>query len=71
MIYRLLYKKITEMAFMVRTYGSAPYRIAAVHGGPGALGDLGDLAYELQTKTGYSVLEPIQTLTAIRELLDN
>ncbi len=58
------------MAFMVRTYGSAPYRIAAVHGGPGALGDLGDLAYELQTKTGYSVLEPIQTRTAIRELLD-
>lgn len=43
----------------VRKYGDGPYRVAVVHGGPGALGGLAPLAREIARYRG--VLEPIQT----------
>ncbi|HWI66716.1 MAG TPA: alpha/beta hydrolase [Symbiobacteriaceae bacterium] len=43
----------------LRLYGDAPYRIAVVHGGPGAPGSVAAIARELSTEHG--VLEPLQT----------
>ena len=45
----------------VRYYGSAPYQVAVVHGGPGAPGSVAAIARELSKKR--SILEPIQTKT--------
>ena len=42
-----------------RRYGSAPFRVAVVHGGPGAAGDMAAVAHELCSDRG--VLEPLQT----------
>ena len=42
-----------------RRYGSAPFRVAVVHGGPGAAGDMAAVAHELSSDRG--VLEPLQT----------
>jgi len=42
-----------------RTYGSLPYSIAVVHGGPGAAGEMAPVARELSDTQG--ILEPIQT----------
>jgi pimeloyl-ACP methyl ester carboxylesterase len=44
-------------------HGNSPYHIVAVHGGPGAQGDLSNLAEELSKISG--VLEPYQTLNSI------
>jgi pimeloyl-ACP methyl ester carboxylesterase len=44
-------------------HGSKPYNIVAVHGGPGAQGDLSNLAEELSKISG--VLEPYQTYNSI------
>lgn len=44
---------------MVREYGTPPYKLAVVHGGPGALGSLGEVAQRLSEYMG--VLEPIQS----------
>ena len=43
----------------VRTYGSPPYKIALIHGGPGAAGEMAPVARELFKTCG--VLEPLQT----------
>lgn len=43
----------------LRKYGSAPYRIAVIHGGPGAPGEMAPVARELASDRG--VLEPLQT----------
>lgn len=43
----------------VRRYGDAPYRIAVVHGGPGAPGTVAAIAREVAKDR--SVLEPLQT----------
>jgi pimeloyl-ACP methyl ester carboxylesterase len=43
----------------VRFYGSSPYNIAVIHGGPGAPGEVAPVARELSSLTG--VLEPLQT----------
>lgn len=43
----------------LRTYGSAPYRLALLHGGPGAPGTMAPVARELAAE--YGVLEPLQT----------
>lgn len=43
----------------LRTYGQKPYRIAVIHGGPGAPGEMAPVARELSTIAG--VLEPLQT----------
>jgi pimeloyl-ACP methyl ester carboxylesterase len=42
-----------------RRYGSAPFRVAVVHGGPGAAGEMAAVAHELCSDRG--VLEPLQT----------
>jgi len=44
-------------------HGSKPYNIIAVHGGPGAPGDIAILAKELSKKSG--ILEPYQTYNTI------
>jgi pimeloyl-ACP methyl ester carboxylesterase len=43
----------------VRKYGTGPYNVAVIHGGPGAPGSIAPVARELSTVC--SVLEPLQT----------
>lgn len=43
----------------LRTYGRPPYRVAVLHGGPGAPGYMAPVARELADD--YGVLEPLQT----------
>ena len=46
-----------------RTYGSAPYTVAVVHGGPGAAGEMAPVARELARDCG--IVEPLQTATSL------
>ena len=46
-----------------RTYGSAPYKVAVVHGGPGAAGEMAPVARELADDRG--ILEPLQTALSL------
>lgn len=43
----------------LRTYGTRPYNVALIHGGPGAPGEMAPVARELSTKLG--ILEPFQS----------
>jgi len=47
----------------LRKYGNAPYRVAVIHGGPGAPGEMAPVARELSSL--MSVLEPLQTATTL------
>jgi pimeloyl-ACP methyl ester carboxylesterase len=47
----------------LRKYGSAPFRVAVIHGGPGAAGELEPVARRLGEKRG--VLEPLQTAKSL------
>jgi pimeloyl-ACP methyl ester carboxylesterase len=47
----------------LRVYGSRPFTVAVVHGGPGAPGEMAPVARELSSLTG--VLEPLQTKTTL------
>ena len=47
----------------LRKYGTAPFTVAVVHGGPGAAGDLVPLAEDLSRTHG--ILEPLQTAKSI------
>src|SRR5579863_2737773 len=47
----------------LRVYGKAPYRVAVIHGGPGAPGEMAPVAKELSETNG--VLEPLQTMTTV------
>jgi Predicted hydrolases or acyltransferases (alpha/beta hydrolase superfamily) len=47
----------------LRFYGTPPYRIAVLHGGPGALGSVAPLARKLGRSRG--VLEPLQTALSV------
>jgi pimeloyl-ACP methyl ester carboxylesterase len=47
----------------LRRYGDIPYCVAAIHGGPGAGGEMAPVARELASQWG--VLEPIQTATSL------
>ena len=51
----------------LRVYGSAPYGIAVIHGGPGAPGDMSPVAREISRQ--YGVLEPLQTRPNLKEQL--
>lgn len=51
----------------LRKYGNAPYKIAVLHGGPGAPGEVGPVAREASTICG--TLEPIQTSDSIDGLI--
>ncbi len=46
-----------------RKYGKKPFKVAVVHGGPGAPGEMAPVARELSADRG--VLEPLQTATII------
>ncbi|MBA7580138.1 hypothetical protein ES708_22029 [subsurface metagenome] len=46
-----------------RKYGSKPYNIAIIHGGPGAPGEMAPLAQELSGDFG--IIEPLQTSNTI------
>ncbi len=48
-----------------RKYGIAPYKVAVVHGGPGAPGEMAPVARELANVTG--VVEPLQTAGTIEK----
>src|SRR5437868_4512835 len=52
----------------LRTYGTAPYHIAVIHGGPGAPGEMAPMARELSLQCG--VLEPLQTRTTFQGQLE-
>ena len=52
----------------VRVYGKAPYKAAVIHGGPGAIGSMADLAKDLSSR--LSIVEPLQTKYTIGELVD-
>jgi translation elongation factor EF-4 len=52
----------------IRKYGSAPYRVAVVHGGPGAPGSVAAVARELAK--GCGILEPLQTATTVAGQVD-
>lgn len=47
----------------LRKYGSAPFHVAVIHGGPGAPGEMAPVARELSLDCG--VLEPLQTATSL------
>jgi pimeloyl-ACP methyl ester carboxylesterase len=47
----------------LRKYGSRPFDLAVVHGGPGAPGEMAPVARELASIRG--VLEPLQTATTL------
>ncbi|MFH1321005.1 MAG: alpha/beta fold hydrolase [Bacteroidota bacterium] len=47
----------------LRKYGTAPFTVAVVHGGPGAPGSIAPVARELSLNLG--TLEPLQTSTSI------
>ena len=47
----------------LRRYGDEPYRVAVVHGGPGAPGTVAAIARELAE--GRGVLEPLQTKNTV------
>lgn len=49
----------------LRKYGDAPYKVALIHGGPGAAGEMAPVAKELSTTMG--VLEPLQTAYSIED----
>ena len=47
----------------LRKYGNAPFKVAVIHGGPGAPGEMAPVARELSSVRG--VLEPLQTASTI------
>jgi len=47
----------------LRKYGHGPFRVAVIHGGPGAPGEMAPVARELSRDTG--VLEPLQTADSV------
>ncbi len=51
-----------------RKYGSAPFSLVLLHGGPGAAGELAPVARKLSEYTG--VIEALQTIYSIEGLLE-
>jgi len=47
----------------LRRYGRAPFRVALLHGGPGAAGEMAPVASKLSVDRG--ILEPLQTATSV------
>lgn len=47
----------------LRTHGHAPFRIAVIHGGPGAPGEMAPVARKMPSAVG--VLEPMQTASSV------
>jgi len=51
-----------------RRYGSAPFAVALIHGGPGAGGEMAEVAVELCS--GRGILEPLQTARSLPAQVD-
>jgi pimeloyl-ACP methyl ester carboxylesterase len=47
----------------LRVYGNSPFKVAVIHGGPGAPGSMAPVALKLSTQQG--VLEPLQTADSL------
>jgi pimeloyl-ACP methyl ester carboxylesterase len=47
----------------LRKYGNKPFKVAVIHGGPGAPGEMAPVARELSAFS--SILEPLQTATTV------
>lgn len=52
----------------LRMYGTAPFNVAVIHGGPGASGDMAPVAKVLSQVCG--ILEPLQTKSSIGGQID-
>ncbi|UCD50748.1 MAG: alpha/beta hydrolase [Phycisphaerales bacterium] len=52
----------------LRRYGSRPFRVVVVHGGPGAAGEMAPVARELASERG--VLEPLQAAASVSGQID-
>jgi pimeloyl-ACP methyl ester carboxylesterase len=52
----------------LRKYGRPPFKVAVIHGGPGAGGEMAPVARRLAA--GWGVLEPIQTATSLDGQVD-
>ena len=48
-----------------RSYGGAPFRVAVLHGGPGAPGTMAPVARELSRAGRWGILEPLQTADSL------
>lgn len=59
---------VAQLMENLRTYGVAPFRVAVIHGGPGAPGSMAPVARELSATHG--VLEPLQTADTLPGQLD-
>ena len=51
-----------------RKYGNPPFKIAVIHGGPGAPGEMAPVAQSLSSQWG--ILEPMQTATSLGGQID-
>ena len=51
-----------------RFYGDPPFRVAVIHGGPGAAGQMAPVARRLSRRQG--VLEPLQTVPSVEEQIN-
>lgn len=61
-------KRYPESDPTVRIYGNAPYRVAVLHGGPGAPGYMAPVARELSVRRG--ILEPLQSKDSVEGQID-
>ena len=52
----------------LRTHGEPPFKVAVIHGGPGASGEMAPVARELTS--GWGVLEPPQTAASLQGQVD-
>jgi pimeloyl-ACP methyl ester carboxylesterase len=55
-------------AILARKHGPEPFSVVVVHGGPGAVGEMGPVAQRLGHSRG--VLEPMQTATTVHGQVD-
>ncbi len=62
--FHLMRAKMGTYMKNLRKYGSKPFKVAVIHGGPGAPGEIAPIARELSSVTG--VLEPLQTATSLK-----
>ena len=60
--------KIDRPATNLRTWGTGPFGLGVVHGGPGGAGEIAPVARQLSESRG--VLEPLQTATSVGGQVD-
>lgn len=52
----------------LRIYGNRPFKVAVIHGGPGAAGEMAPVALRLAINRG--ILEPLQTAASLQGQVD-